>query len=86
MVVARFNERHVFFTLNRHHIKPLFLPTPYSADFKPIERLRQHLKNHDLAGFLTKVGEDLADNLEASIRDLLGQPKELQSICRSHAK
>ena len=68
-----------------HHIKPLYLP-PYSPDFNPIERLWQHLKSHYLAGLLTKRGEELADKLEASIRDLLGQPKKLQSICRPHSE
>ena len=72
-------------TLDWHHIKPLYLP-PYSPDFNPFERLWQHLKSHYLAGFLTKRGEELADKLEASIRDLLGQPKKLQSICRTHSE
>lgn len=72
-------------SLNWHHIKPLYLP-PYSPDFNPIERLWQHLKSHYLAGFITKQSEELADKLEASIKQLLSMPETVQSVCRTHSE
>lgn len=72
-------------SLQRHHIRTLFLP-PYSPDLNPSERLWQHLKGHCLAGFITKYSVELADKLEESIRDLLQQPARLQSVCRTHSE
>jgi transposase len=66
-----------------HHIEPKFLPA-YSPDFNPIERLWQHLKGQYLAGFLTKHGEELSDKLFESIRDLLGKPETIMSVCNTH--
>ena len=73
-------------SLDWHHIRPLFLPPPYSPDLNPIERLWQHLKSHYLAGYITKVSEALADKLEESIQDLLNRPDQLQSVCRTHSE
>ena len=72
-------------SLEWHHIKPLYLP-PYSPDFNPIERLWQHLKSHFLAGYITRRSEELADKLEASIKQLLSQPETVQSVCRTHSE
>ena len=70
--------------LNWHHLRVKFLP-PYSPDFNPIERLWQYLKGHQPAGYLTKSGVELADKLEASIRELLDQPELLKSISTTHS-
>ncbi len=72
-------------SLNWYHIKPLYLP-PYSPDLNPIERLWQHLKSHYLAGFITKRSDELADKLEASIKQLLSTPKTIRSVCRTHSE
>lgn len=71
-------------SLTWHHIEPKFLPA-YSPDFNPIERLWQHLKGQYLAGFLTKHGEELSDKLFESIRDLLGKPETIMSVCNTHS-
>jgi hypothetical protein len=67
-----------------HHITAVYLPA-YSPDFNPIERLWQHLKSHYLAGYLTKSGQQLANKIYDSIRDLLGRPETIQSVCRTHS-
>lgn len=72
-------------TLNWHHIEPVYLP-PYSPDFKPIERLWPHLKSHYLAGFITKSGEELLENLLDSIRAMMHKPKLVQSVCNTHSE
>ena len=72
-------------SLNWHHIHPLFLP-PYSPDLNPIERLWQHLKSNYLAGFVTRYSEELANKLEASIRELLKRPETLKSVCKTHSE
>ena len=69
--------------LNWHHIHAVFLP-PYSPDFNPIERLWQYLKSQYMAGFVTNDGDELSDMIFDSIRDLLGQPKIIKSICNTH--
>lgn len=70
-------------SLDWHHIEPVYLP-PYSPDFNPIERLWQHLKSQYLAGYLTRSGQQLGDKIYNSIRDLLGLPEVIRSVCRTH--
>jgi transposase len=72
-------------SLNWHHIHPVYLPA-YSPDFNPIERLWQHLKSHYLAGYITKSGEELNQKIFDSIRDLLGRPHTIQSVCNTHSE
>lgn len=63
--------------------------TPYSPDFKPIERRWQHFKSHKshyLVGFLTKSEQALADKLEEAIRCLLDTPNTLKSACDTHSR
>ena len=71
-------------SLEWHHIKPVYLP-PYNPDFNPIERFWQHLKSHYLAGYLTRSGQELGDKIYNSIRDLLGMPDIIRSVCRTHS-
>ena len=71
-------------SLEWHHIKPVYLP-PYSPDFNPIERFWQHLKSHYLARYLTRSGQELGDKIYNSIRDLLGMPDIIRSVCRTHS-
>jgi transposase len=66
--------------LRWHHIEAIYLP-PYSPDFNPIERLWQYLKGHQMAGFLTKSGEELTDKLLTSIKELMDDPSTIQSAC-----
>ena len=66
-----------------HHIEPVYLP-PYSPDLNPIERLWQHLKGQYLAGYFTRSGQELGDKIYNSIRDLLGMPDVIRSVCRTH--
>lgn len=70
--------------LDWHHIEPVYLP-PYSPDLNPIERLWQHLKGQYLAGYLTRSGQQLGDKIYNSIRDLLGMPEVIRSVCRTHS-
>jgi transposase len=70
--------------LEWHHIKPVYLP-PYSPDFNPIERLWQHLKGHDLAGYLTRSASELNEKIYQSIRGLLQRPDTIRSVCRTHS-
>lgn len=70
--------------LRWHHIEPLYLPA-YSPDFNPVERLWQHLKSHYLAGYFTRSGQELSDKIYNSIRDLLGMPEVVRSVCRTHS-
>lgn len=72
-------------SLNWHHIHPVYLPA-YSPDFNPIERLWQHLKSHYLAGYITKSGEELSQKIFDSIRELLGRPETIQSVCNTHSE
>ena len=71
--------------LNWHHIEPVHLP-PYSPDFNPIERLWQHLKSNYLAGFPTKHHDELCQKLFDSLRDVLGRPDTIRSVCRTHSE
>lgn len=68
-----------------HHIHPVYLPA-YSPDFNPIERLWQHLKSHFLAGYITKCGDELGQKIFDSIRELLGRPETIQSVCNTHSE
>jgi transposase len=78
------NSWHKTKSLEWHHLKPVYLP-PYSPDFNPIERFWQHLKSHYLAGYLTRSGQELGDKVYNSIRDLLGLPEIIRSVCRTHS-
>lgn len=71
--------------LRWHHIEPVYLP-PYSPDFNPIERLWQHLKGNYMAGYLARNGRQLGDKVYNSIRDLLGMPEIIRSVCRTHSR
>jgi len=66
--------------LRWHHVEKVFLP-PYSPDFNPIERLWQYLKGHEMAGFLTRDGEELSNKLAQSIQELLQRPELIRSAC-----
>ena len=70
--------------LDWHHIEPVYLP-PYGPDFNPIERLWQHLKSHHLAGFVTRDGQALEEQIFQAIRSLLQTPQTIRSVCRTHS-
>jgi transposase len=76
---------HMTKSLRWHHIEPVYLP-PYSPDFNPIERLWQHLKGHDRAGYFTKQIQDLSDKLVESIQQLMNNPKTIRSVCKTHSE
>jgi transposase len=38
-------------------------PPPYNPDFNPIGRIRQYLKGHGMAGYLSNKGEDLRERI-----------------------
>ena len=67
-------------SLDWHHIKPFDL-SPYSPDFKPIERLWQHVKGQSMAGFLTSDGEALTSKLLDSLKNLLDDARLVRSVC-----
>lgn len=71
--------------LNWHHIKPVYLP-PYSPDFNPIERLWQHLKGNDLAGYFTRKGQELEDKILRALGRLLDEPDVVRSACNPYTK
>lgn len=53
------------------------------------ERIARHCRTAlglTLTGFLTRRSEELADKLEASIKQLLSLPDTLQSVCRTHSE